>query len=241
MRVERIIVTDPSEFAKTAASHICKSANAMAATQGIVSVALAGGLTPREVYAAIGNWDQSPGFPWETANFYFSDERCVRPDDSESNYKMACETLFVGRAESQKSVHRMPAERADREQAALDYESCLPRSLDLILLGIGSDGHIASLFPRSDALQERTRHVVVSCGPNPPRWRLTLTPAALRNAKNVLIMAKSSKKAWAVHEALEGTDDPTEIPARCARPAIWILDREAAGMLRKPKPEGACL
>lgn len=166
------------------------------------SIALAGGTTPRAVYARLA-------LPWAEINFYFSDERAVPPDHPESNFRMARELL--------------PAARLHRMESAEEYARILPEPLDLLYLGMGEDGHTASLFPGSPALEE-TRRVVAVRGPD----RITITPPVIASARALLVVATGAAKAAMVRRAREGPWDPRAVPAQLARHGTWIVDRAAA-------------
>jgi 6-phosphogluconolactonase/glucosamine-6-phosphate isomerase/deaminase len=114
---------------------------------------------------------------------FFGDERCVLPDNAESNYGIAMQTLFLHGVPVRCAVFRMGADAADREAAAQRYADLLPDSIDVLLLGVGEEGHIASLFPNSASLQERKRRVIPITGPKPPFERLTITPPVIAQAK----------------------------------------------------------
>ena len=169
---------------------------------------------------------------WNRIDFFFGDERGVNPNDPESNYRMARESLFDLVPIAAQQVHRIPAERRDREAAAAEYAALLPERLDLIILGIGEDGHTASLFPGSSALSERTRKVVVAAAPKAPRHRLTVTPAVIMAADVKMVLASGVGKAKAVAQALEGFGEAVDCPARLARAGIWVMDQAAASGLR---------
>lgn len=129
-------------------------------------------------------------------------------------------------------VHRMPAERPDREAAAREYERLLPDALDVLLLGMGPDGHTASLFPGSPALDERERRVVPAASPVPPVPRLTITPPVIGRARRVAVLVVGADKAPMVARALEGPLVPRALPVQLAAGAHWFLDEAAAAALR---------
>ena len=139
-----------------------------------------------------------------------------------------------------RNVHRMRGEDPDGDGAARAYERELPASFDLIVLGIGSDGHTASLFPGSGALDETARRVVAVIASKPPPLRLTITPPVIASARELLVLAAGSEKAAAVRRALLEDVAPRECPARLARSGAWLLDREAAAGLQgtSPVPHG---
>lgn len=225
----RIDIVAAAAFARTAAERIAGLIADGAAARGSVAIALAGGSTPEPVYRALA---ARRDVPWDAVAVFFGDERAVPPDDAESNYRMARETLLDHVPVPPTRIHRMAGESADLVEAAAAYERVLPDRFDVVILGIGEDGHTASLFPGSAALAEHDRPVVPVVGPKPPPRRLTLTPPVLRRARATVVLAKGDGKAEAVARALEGTYDPAHCPAQLARAGYWILDEAAATRLR---------
>ena len=229
MRPERVVIEEGDGFVAAAGAWVAESIAAVLADRDRCSVALAGGETPRAIYTHLA--DRYVDVPWGLLDIYFGDERRVPPDDPRSNYHMAWETLLSRVPIVPASVHRMEGERVDASGAARDYESILPASLDVLLLGMGSDGHTASLFPNAPELEERARRVVPSTSPDPPAGRLTITPPVIATAKHVAVIVAGSSKASAVAQALEGSFDPRALPVQFALGATWILDRDAASRL----------
>ncbi|MHB8536237.1 MAG: 6-phosphogluconolactonase [Sulfuricaulis sp.] len=225
----RLIVVATEVLPEVAAQHIARVLKQAIARRGRASVALAGGSTPRAVYRRLA---QISLLAWENVEIYFGDERAVPPTDPQSNYRMARESLLDAVPIPSGQIHRMPAERTDREAAAAEYAAQLPERLDLIILGIGEDGHTASLFPGSAALHEGTRRVLAIMGSKPPPWRMSVTPSVLAAAMDIIVLACGSRKSAAVAQALEGCFEPDKCPAQLARDAIWILDPAAAAALR---------
>jgi 6-phosphogluconolactonase len=230
--VDRRVVVPANQFARVAAERIAHVIEATVGRADRARVALAGGNTPRAVYRELS---QIP-LPWDRVEIYFGDERAVPPSDAQSNYRMAREALLDAVAIPAAQIHRIPAERADVEAAALDYAAALPPRLDLIVLGIGADGHTASLFPGSAALTERGRKVVAVEGPKPPARRLTVTPPVITAARAQIVLAAGAEKAAAVAQALEGSENVHACPAQLARTGTWIMDRAAAARLRGVAP-----
>lgn len=203
-------------------------------------VALAGGSTPRALYEVLTLPEFRNRVNWDNVIFFFGDERAVSPDHLESNYRAANEALFRSLKLTDKMVHRMRAECADLEIAAESYENQLRvvfggklPQFDLVFLGMGPDGHTASLFPGDPALQERARWVVpVMNAPKLPARRLTLTVPVLNAAHQVVFMVAGSDKAAVLPEVLRGSGDPQLHPAKLIRPGadhlLWLVD-EAAG------------
>ncbi|NUP07334.1 MAG: 6-phosphogluconolactonase [Polyangiaceae bacterium] len=199
------------------------------------SVMLAGGTTPKIAYERLAK------LPVDFAriDFYFGDERAVPPDHADSNYRMARSALFDPAHVGNARVRRMAGELADLESAARDYEALLPKRVDLLLLGMGEDGHTASLFPGSSAIGETSRLVLPVIGPKPPPKRLTITPPVIERAALVLVLATGASKADALTRALQGPWDPSAVPIQLASGpdaesgarARFLLDRDAAAKL----------
>ena len=222
---ERIIADD---FAARAAEWIAATLRDFVSRRGRCALALAGGTTPGAVYRRLA---ELPRIPWRRISVFFGDERAVPPDHPDSNYRLATETLLSRVPVPGSQIHRMEAERPDREQAARDYETLLPDPLDLLLLGMGADGHITSLFPHSPALGEILRRVVSVNGGTPPLPRLTITPPVIRSARSILVMVAGWEKAEQVTRVLEGSETVSALPAQLARGGTWLLDRAAAAGL----------
>jgi 6-phosphogluconolactonase len=198
------------------------------ARRGGCALALAGGATPRPVYARMAAPPLVDRVAWDRVAIYFSDERCVSPDAEESNYRMAREELLQHEPVCRASVHRMEGERDDTDAAAQDYERRLPAALDILLLGMGEDGHTASLFPRSAAAAEGVRRVVAVTRPSPERPRLTITPRVIDAASNLIVLLAGAHKAATVAKALEGPYVPDRLPIQLALRGTWLMDDAAA-------------
>lgn len=229
-----LVIADRATLPRRAAEWLTAALADAVQARGRCSLALAGGTTPQPVYAALAAPELADRIEWGKVDVYFGDERAVPPDHPESNYRMAQEALLARVPLPAGQVHRMAGERADLEAAAADYDQLLPAALDVLLLGVGSDGHTASLFPGSTALAERQRRVVVVHSPTPPALRLTITPPVLAAARLVAVLAAGNEKAWAVSRALAGAAPPSEIPAVLARRGVWFVDTAAAAQLARP-------
>jgi len=211
---EFIVLDSPEDVAAAAASDI-----ASALREGARSLVLAGGTTPQRCYELLSQMEVE----WGRVTILFGDERCVRPDDPDSNYRMARETLLD--RVSPATVHRIPAELGPDEGAALYAHivaSVAP--LDVVTLGVGEDGHTASLFPGHPALKATALVVGIRDSPKPPPQRVTLTFPALQRARRVIILATGAGKADAVAKAKRG-----EVPSGMIAGARWLIDRAAAG------------
>src|ERR1043166_6272331 len=228
MAPERIVTENPLALAERAAAWIASVIRAAVARRGHCALGLAGGNTPAPVYRLLAHTES---IPWPRVILFFGDERGVPPDDARSNFRLVNDNLLSGLPEPPARVHRMQAERPDRDAAAAEYASLLPSALDLLLLGRGEDCPIASLFPHQPPLHETQRRVVPTIGGTPLLPRLTITPPVIREARRVCVLAAGPAKAAAVTRAREGAEDLAAVPAQLARGATWILDRAAAARL----------
>lgn len=228
-RPARVVIEDREGFVEASAAWVAYSIATVLARQERCSVALSGGNTPRAIYTHLA--DRYVDIPWAELDIYFGDERRVPPDDPASNYAMAREALLSRVPIDPSHIHRMAGEAEDADAAARAYETTLPASLDLLLLGMGSDGHTASLFPGAPELEEGLRRVVPTNSPVPPVGRLTITPPVIAAARHVAVFVAGIEKALAVARALEGRFDPLALPVQFALGASWFLDNDAATRL----------
>jgi 6-phosphogluconolactonase len=215
------LVVEKEALAGEAADWLARALVESMARGQRVSLALSGGSTPGPVYRELARRD----VPWALVDFYFVDERFVPPDHPESNYLLAEEALFKPLGVPVHQVFRMQGERSDRDAAARDYEQLLPPVLDVVVLGMGEDGHTASLFPGNAALEEKERRVLAVVGPKPPPWRMTLTLPVLCSARKVLGLVSGAGKRDIVRRVLAGED----FPAAKVEQAQWMMDKAAAG------------
>lgn len=234
-----LVHDDKAELAEAAARDFARRAAESIEERGRFAVALAGGSTPRVVYELLASgYGETADLDWSRVHAFFGDERTVPPDDEDSNYRMARETLLdhvpVG------SVHRMRGELPP-EEAAAEYEAelrsffgdGLPR-FDLIMLGIGGDGHTASLFPQTSALEVTDRLVTANSVPKLETERITLTVPIINAARAVAFLVSGEDKTQALREILEGDGDPHVYPAKFVQPdgdLTWMVDRAATGLL----------
>ena len=223
-----IVAADADELARVAAAWMAEEVRQAAARGGRCALALSGGSTPRPAYERLA---QEPAVPWTAVEIYFGDERAVPPTDPASNYRMAREALIDRIGLPAERVHRMEADDPDLETAAARYAARLPERLDVLVLGMGPDGHTASLFPRSPALREAARKVVPAQSPVPPVHRLTITPGVIASARRVAVITAGAAKAPLVAQVLRGPWRPEELPAQLVREGTWIIDRAAASAL----------
>ena len=235
------VVEDAGAVYRAAADEFDRCARAAIAQHGRFSVALSGGNTPRGVYSLLAQ--EHRALPWEKIFVFFGDERHVPPDDPESNYRMASESLLTKVPIPAANVYRVPAEMP-ADTAADQYERKLreffqlqagvwPR-FDLIFLGIGEDGHTASLFPGSAALKETSRLVVANLVEKFAAYRVTFTYPVLNHAAEVMFLVSGAGKAQILREILNPSGQKT-YPVLGVRPGngklIWLADKDAAKLL----------
>ncbi|MBO0789995.1 MAG: 6-phosphogluconolactonase [Ktedonobacteraceae bacterium] len=239
------IYPDTDTLSHAAAGYIIQAANEAIVRHGRFTIALSGGSTPRKLYGMLGQEPYRNQINWSLVEIFWSDERCVPPDDPESNYRLAHEVLLSKVPIPTSQVHRMPADEADRDAASQAYTDTLRRvfgtngtpDIDLIQLGMGPEGHTASLFPHQASLHEEQRLIMPVTVPKPPPPRLTFTPPLLNAARNVLFLVTGAEKDEAIQAVLEGPYQPDEYPAQIVRPphgiVTWMLDEAAARKLNK--------
>jgi 6-phosphogluconolactonase len=232
------VVGDPNSVALLAAERIVAAAESAIEIRESFSIVLAGGSTPKSLYMLLATEEVRSSIDWTRVHVFFGDERCVPPDHAESNYRMAREALLAKVPVPGDNIYRIPGE-ADPAEAAQDYDATLKDYFadtgpDVALLGMGDDGHTASLFPHTDALAETKRRCVANFVPKLNKWRLTLTAPFLNRSEQVLILATGTAKAVRVAEVLEGPRVPDELPIQLIQPVsgrlTWIMDAAAAGM-----------
>jgi len=215
------IVTDPAVFAATAAAFLGRKIASLIEHRD-AAIALSGGTTPGPVYEALA---ADMTIDWRKIDVYFADERVVPFADPASNYRLVRETLFDRIDIPEGRVHAMPAEASDLKASAQTYGEALPERLDILVLGLGQDGHTASLFPNSAALASEQR-VTVAEAPVEPRARLTITPSVIATARLVVVLARGASKNAALQLTLADAGGVEECPARLARGGVWILGRD---------------
>jgi 6-phosphogluconolactonase len=236
-----IVVADPDALAEAAAAQFVEAATQMLARQARWAVALSGGATPRAAYKRLAAPDLAGQVDWARVHFFWGDERCVPPDHPESDYGMARAALLDHIPAPAANIHRMrgeldPAEAAAAYQAELEryFEPARPR-FDLVWLGLGEDGHTASLFPGTAALHEAERWVAANRVEALHTWRLTLTPPVINHAAQVTFLVSGSRKTQILQAVLHGPYQPEVRPAQLVQPAsgrlIWLVDRAAASQL----------
>jgi 6-phosphogluconolactonase len=245
------ILTDGEDVCRIAAGEWVRLADEAVRARGRFAVALSGGSTSKALYRLLAA--DEGGFrarlPWGQAHIFWGDERHVPPDHPDSNYRMAYEAMLSRVPVPSGNVYRIPAENPDAARAAEVYARTLreffgveagrfPR-FDLILLGLGADGHTASLFPGTGAVHERGRLVAAPWVEKLASHRITLTAPVLNNAAFVIFLVCGEDKAGTLRAVLEGPHEPDRLPAQLVRPVdgrlVWMVDRAAARLLRSPR------
>jgi 6-phosphogluconolactonase len=241
-------LTTPQELFAAAAEEVVRTANEAVAQRGRFTIALAGGSTPKSLYNLLAT-NARTTLPWDRMFFFWGDERHVPPTDPESNYRTAEEAMLSKIPVAAGNVFRIKTENPDASAAAADYEQTLKKfftlepgqfpSFDLILLGMGPDGHTASLFPGTAALQEKSRLVVANWVEKMKTHRITLTLPVLNAGRCVTFLVSGTDKATVLRAVLEENVPPEQYPAKLVKPndgkLIWLIDRGAASQLTSVK------
>ena len=242
-----IQIVDKEALSHTAAEVIIRSIEKKLEVHDFFTLVLSGGSTPKNIFTLMGNDDFFRArIPWEKIYFFWGDERHVPPDHEESNYRMANEILLSRVPVPGKNIHRIKSENPDAGTAAEQYEEELrlffnlkqgqfPR-FDCVLLGMGTDGHTASLFPGTEALQEETRFVVANRVEQFQTYRITLTLPVLNNADFVMFIVSGKEKAEMLKKVIE-VKHPTPLPAQLIEPKqgrlLWLVDQPSASQLTR--------
>ena len=246
------VLPTPAATAQAAAQLFLDAGVKAATSRGVARIAISGGTTPKAMFALLS--DPAGPFlkqvPWDKIDLYWVDERCVPPDNIESNYRKTNEAMLSKVPLPAERVHRMEGE-LDPEVAAARYESTIRNSFklegaetptfDLVLLGMGEDGHTASLFPHTEALNEMSHIVVPNHVPQKATWRITLTWPVINQGREVAFLIEGAGKAQVLHDVFLGPYQPDTYPSQIIRPAsgllTLLLDRAAAAKL--PPPENS--
>jgi 6-phosphogluconolactonase len=246
------ISSTPAEVAKAAAELFTSAATKAVELRGLARIAISGGTTPKAMFALLADPAQPfiKQVPWDKLDLYWVDERCVPPDHADSNYRMTKEALLSKVPLPAERIHRMEGE-LEPEVAAARYESTIRNSFklegaetptfDLVLLGMGDDGHTASLFPHTEGLNELIHIVIANHVPQKDTWRITLTSPVINQGREVAFLIEGAAKAQVLHNVLQGRYQPDTYPSQIIRPAsgklTFLLDSAAAAKL--PEPAGA--
>lgn len=239
------VVANPKALTQAAATEFVRQAIQAIQARGRFTVALSGGSTPKSLYALLATQPWRDEIPWSQVHLFWGDERHVPPSDSSSNFRMTQERLLSQVPIPPENIHRIKAENSDANAAAVEYERDLkhffqfgeqqfPR-FDLVLLGMGANGHTASLFPGTAAVHEQTRLVVAPWVEELNTERITLTPPVINNAREIIFFVTGAEKAATLKAVLEGEYQPDCLPVQIIHPTqgkvVWMIDQAAASSL----------
>lgn len=240
MQPDILIFDDEQTAAREAAERFARSASRIIATRGLFHIAIPGGTSPRLFFGEISATRMEGYIPWGATDVFFTDERCVPPEDEQSNYRQAKELLFDRLPVVADNIHRFKGE-IDPETAAKEYDGEMRRALgddgrlDFVILGLGEDMHVASLFPNSPALDVAGKWATANYVEKPHTHRLTLTMEAINRAREIIILAFGESKADALKTVLQGEHDLHNHPAQAIQPdsgtLTWVVDKAAASRL----------
>jgi len=254
LQIKYYVEADPAALARRAAQYFLEMAGEAVQAHGRARIAISGGSTPKATFALLADHNEPwrTHMPWDCLDLYWVDERCVPSDDADSNYRMTREALLENVPLKPEQIHRIEGE-LEPEAAAARYESELrngfrlegaesPR-FDLVQLGMGPDGHTASLFPHTEAVHELGRLAVANHVPQQKQsWRITLTWPVINHANSVFFLIAGADKAAVLSEVLTGPGDPERLPSQLIWPSggilTLILDKAAAALLPATNGEG---
>ena len=243
---EIIVLEDAAALSYKAADILVRCISEALSRKAQFSVALSGGSTPKALFSLLVEDDYfTNNIPWDKTHFFWGDERHVPPQDEQSNFRMANEMMLAKAPVRAENIHRMRTEQADAGKVAQDYETELKKFFQLTagqlpvfdfnLLGLGPDGHTASLFPGTRALYEHNRLVVANWVEEFQTHRLTMTVPVLNNADAIVFLVSGKDKAGVLQKVLDGDHHPDLLPAQLIRPThgklIWLVDQAAASRL----------
>jgi 6-phosphogluconolactonase len=240
---EVLIFADAAELAREAARRFAELAESFTNDAGRFTVALSGGSTPKAMFQILAEKPFADSLPWPSIYFFWGDERCVSPDHAESNYRMANETLLSKVPVPRENIFRIPAEDEDHERAAAIYSETLQTffaeerpDFDLVFLGMGADGHTASLFPGTTALCADGGVAAANSVDKLQSWRITLTADAINKARNAIFLVAGADKAPALKEVIKGARNSKQYPSQLIKPShgalLWMIDEAAAKLLQ---------
>ena len=254
LKIKYYVEANPAALARRAAQYFLEMASEAVQARGRARIAISGGSTPKTTFALLADRNEPwrAHMPWDALDLYWVDERCVPPDHADSNYRMTREAMLDHVPLKPEQIHRIEGE-LDPEAAAARYESELRNSFrlegaetprfDLVALGMGPDGHTASLFPHTDAIHELSRLSIANHVPQQKdSWRITLTWPVINHASSVFFLIAGSDKAAVLNEVLTGARNPERLPSQLIWPASGILtlmlDKAAAALLPATDAEG---
>jgi len=237
------------DLSRAAADVFCHIARHAIDARGVCTVALSAGTTPRHLYRMLSGQPYRSLIGWAEVEFFWTDERAVPPTDNASNFKLVNELLIEPLGVSDGRVHRIAAEQPDLDSVARAYEdeiarvfnaqrSKVPPRFDFMLLGLGADGHTASMFPKTPAARETTRWVAEGRAPTTPVRRMTMTMPLVNQSRHITVLVAGAEKAEALAGVVRGPRDPDQLPAQLLQPVsgelLWLVDQAASALLERP-------
>ena len=240
--MQAFISKNSDELSVKFADWMVEYINEVLSKQDRFTIALSGGSTPKKLYQLLASDKYKNRINWSQLHFFWGDERCVPPDHPDSNYRMADETLLSKVPIPRENIFRIPAEDEDHERAAASYSETLRKfsaqewpGFDLVFLGMGADGHTASLFPDTTALRVNDRIAVANYVEKFQSWRITLTAGSINKSRNIIFLVAGADKAPALKEVIEGPLNPELYPSQLIEPShgslLWMVDEAAAKLL----------
>jgi 6-phosphogluconolactonase len=237
------IYKDLEELSQAAAQFLLEAAQSAAKTRGKFSLVLSGGNTPRRLYELLAEGPYREQMPWSKTHVFWGDERCVPADDERNNAHMARQVLLNRVPIPDEQIHTIastlqPLKAAEEYQNILEeYFNGLSPTFDFVLLGLGENGHTASLFPETAVLDEKRHWVSEVYLPNLQMWRVTLTAPILNQTRKTVFLVIGASKAWVLNQVLHGARRPKQLPAQLIQPQkgelLWLVDQAAASMMQK--------
>ena len=224
MRSAKILVFDDNYWADKSAKIICETVDNICELQGLCNIMLTGGRSAKLIYQKLSN---SSFLEHNKINLYFSDERCISHDDYESNYNMVNNVLLASCKNKNISLYPIYGDVYDKQNESIRYESLLPNRIDVLLLSIGEDSHIASLFPYDKTLTENQKKVVPVIGPKKPFSRISITPVVINSAKRIFCFGQGAIKGKALAAVFTDKMDILSVPAKLALHGTWLMDYTA--------------
>jgi 6-phosphogluconolactonase len=229
MKHQNIHVFPDEKWPGMSASIINNAVSAVCKEKGGCSIMLTGGRSAERMY-----------YEWadlllanSSLSFYFGDERCVSPDDPESNYGLVMRSLFTSGLPNQYKMQRVHGEAGDIEAEAGRYDLLLPKVINVLLLSMGEDAHIASIFPADTSIHKKNHRVAVVTGPKPPNPRITITPKFIARAEKIFCLVTGSLKSAALANVFQDKGDAISIPAKLVSNGNWLIDSSAAKSIEK--------
>ncbi len=221
------VFDDYESLSKNAASIIYNKGKEYIKTKHEFTLALAGGNTPKRTYQILADISKDDDVFWRNTKLYWTDERYVPHESPYSNYKMARDVMIEAVPILPDNVFPIPTQRQDVQQAADEYSAIFPDNIDVIILGMGTDGHIASIFPNGQAVKETEKRFTYDYAPVEPKLRITATIPTIKSANEIFVLVSGTSKRKALKQVFDESGEIEQIPARAVKSALWLVDKDA--------------